>query len=148
MSSFTAVSEDLKRRLISEAPPKSCFFDPTPTSLLKTCHKVLVPFITKIVNHSLLSGSVPQCFKQTSVAPLLEKPSLDQNMSTNYRPVSNLLFLSKLLERVVLSQLIDHVTKNNLLERNQSAYHQNHSTETAFLHITNCLLENTDQADV
>ena len=69
-------------------------------------------------------------------------------MLKNYRPVSNLSFLSKLLERVVLLQLTDHVSRNNLLERNQSAYRQNHSTETALLHITNCLLESTDQGRV
>ena len=69
-------------------------------------------------------------------------------MLKNYRPVSNLSFLSKLLERVVLLQLTDHVSRNDLLERDQSAYRQNHSTETALLHITNCLLESTDQGRV
>ena len=66
-------------------------------------------------------------------------------MLKNYRPVSNLSFLSKLLERVALLQLTDHVSRNDLPERNQSAYRQNHSTETALLHFTNCLLESTDQ---
>ena len=62
--------------------------------------------------------------------------------------MSNLSLLSKLLERVALLQLTDHVSRNDLLERNQSAYRQNHSTETARLHITNCLLESTDQGRV
>ena len=48
----------------------------------------------------------------------------------------------------MLLQLTDHVSRNDLLERNQSAYRQNHSTETALLHITNCLLESTDQGRV
>ena len=110
-------------------------------ALLKTCYEGLVPVITKIGNCSLLSGSVPQCFKQALVRPLLKKPSLDQNMLKNYRPVSSLSFLSKLLEIVMLLQLPDHVSRNDLLERNPSAYRQNHSTETAVLHITNCLLD-------
>ena len=48
----------------------------------------------------------------------------------------------------MLLQLTDHVLRNDLLERNQSAYRQNHSTETAIFHITNCLLESTDQGRV
>ena len=110
------------RKLVSEAPPKRYSLDPIPNALLKICHENLVLFITNIVKHSLLSGSVPKCFKQALVASLLKKPSLDQNILKNYRPRSRLSFLSKLLERVVLSQLVDHVRKNNLLERNQSAY--------------------------
>ena len=145
---FAPVSEDLIRKLINDAPPKCCALDPIPTALLKTCYEDLVPVITKIVNYSLLSGSVPQCFKQALVRPLLKKLSFDQNMLKNYRPVSNLSFLSKLVERVVLLQLTDHVSRNDLLERNPSAYRQNHSTETALLHFTNCLLESTDQGYV
>ena len=96
----------------------------------------------KLLSTVRLSPSVLQ------VRPLLKKPSLDQNMLKNYRAVSNLLFLSKLLERVVLLQLTDHVSRNDLLARNQSAYCQKHSSETALLHITNCLLESTDQGRV
>ena len=62
--------------------------------------------------------------------------------------MSSLLFLSKLLERVVLHQLIELITKNNLLELKQSAHGQHHSTETALLHVTDCLLCNTDQGQV
>ena len=148
LCTFAPVSEDLIRKLINDAPPKCCALDPILNALLKTRYENLVPVITKIVNYSLLSGSVPQCFKQALVRPLLKKPSLDWNILKNYRPVSNLSFLSKLLERVVLLQLTDNVSRNDLLERNQSAYRQNHSTETALLHITNCLLESTDQGRV
>ena len=63
----------------------------------------------KLLSTVRLSPSVLQ------VRPLLKKPSLDQNMLKNYRPVSSLLFLSKFLERVMLLQLTDHVSRNNLL---------------------------------
>ena len=62
--------------------------------------------------------------------------------------MSNLPFLSKLVERVVLHQLVEYTTNNDLLELKQSACRQHHSTETALLHITNCLLCNTDQWQV
>ena len=81
-------------------------------------------------------------------SPLLKKQGLDQNILKNYRPVSNLPFVSKLLERVVLKQLNSHLASNNLLEKNQSAYRQGHSTETALLDVTSSLLENTDNGMV
>ena len=58
----------------------------------------------------------------------------------NYRPVSNLSFLSKVLEKVVLIQLKNHLSRNNLLEIFQSACRQNHSTETAVLSVLDSLL--------
>ena len=68
---FAPVSEDLIRKFINDAPPNTCALDPIATALLKTCHENLVPVITKIVNYSLPSGSVPQCFKRALVTPLL-----------------------------------------------------------------------------
>ena len=58
LCTFAPVSEDVIRKRISDAPPKCCALDPIPTALLKTCYEDLVPVITKIVNYSLLSGSV------------------------------------------------------------------------------------------
>ena len=67
---------------------------------------------------------------------------------TNYRPVSNLPFLSKVLEKVVLHQLRGHLLANNLSETFHSAYHAHHSTETALLDVTNCLLGSADEGRV
>ena len=55
----------------------------------------VVPAITHVVNESFLSGTFPSMFKTAIVKPLLKKPSLDQDDLKNYRPVSNLSFLSK-----------------------------------------------------
>lgn len=128
----------------SHSLSKSCSLDPILFSLLKSCSDTFTSAITWIITHSLLTGSVPQCFKQALTAPLLKKPGPDNNAQRNYRPVSNLPFLPKLLEKVVLHQLVEHITNYDLLELKQSAYHQHYSTETAFLHVTNFFLCNMD----
>ena len=69
----------------------------------------------------------------------LKKPNLDP-IHKNYRPVSNLAFVSKLIEQTVIEQLEKHFESNNLNDEFQSAYRTNHSTETALLHIVNNLL--------
>ena len=122
----------------------TCMLDPIPTSLTKECLSDLLPLITRIVNSSLGSGVVPPQFKQAVVTPMLKKPGLDPNDLKNFRPVSNLPFISKILEKVVLTQLQKHLSENDLLEIRQSAYRKNHSTETALLSVVDGLLRNAD----
>src|SRR6218665_2300960 len=99
-----------------------------------------VPTITKIINLSLSTGPFPMKFKDSVVKPLLKKPSIDKELLSNYRPISNLSFLSKLSERVVLSRLKGYLTSNNLLNPNQSAYTTHHSTETLLTSLYNKLV--------
>ena len=77
-----------------------CSLDPIPTTLTKQCLSDLVPMVTRIVNASLSTGVVPKQFKQAIVIPLLKKHNLDCHVFGNYRPVSNLPFISKILETV------------------------------------------------
>ena len=78
--------------------------------------------------------------KKTIVSPLLKKLTLDKDVLKNYRPVSNLSFISKTLEKIVSSRLLDHIESNNLAEPLQSAYKRHHGTETALLKIQSDLL--------
>ena len=133
---FEPVTEASMLELILKTASKSCKLDPIPTSLTKQYLDALVPVITKIINTSLTTGVVPDCFKSAIVKPLLKKQGLDVNDLKNFRPVSNLPFLSKILEKVVLAQLESHLSKNTLGEVCQSAYRQNHSTETLLLSVT------------
>ena len=80
---------------------------------------------------------VYDCFKRAIVTPLIKKQSLPPDELKNYRPVSNLNYLSKLLERVVARQLKTHIDINSLDNHFQSAYKVGHSTETAVLKIKN-----------
>jgi len=93
---------------------------------------LLVPTITNIVNLSLASGQFHPILKETIISPLLKKPTLDKDQLSNYHPISNLSHISKIIERVVKSRLVDQLTSNKLLNPHQSAYCKHHSTETLF----------------
>lgn len=77
----------------------------------------------------------------------MKKSGLDPECLKNFRPISNLPFVSKLLEKVILSQLQEHLLANGLLDTFQSAYKKNHSTETALLHISDLLLSSADNKE-
>ena len=138
-----ATSEEV-RKLILTSPTRTCALDPIPTSLLKSCVDVLLTPITNIVNLSLKSGVFPDTLKLSHITPLLKKPSLSKDDMTNYRPVSNLNFTSKLLEKNIAKRIRSHLESNDLLNRYQSAYRPMHSTETALLEVQNDLLRNLD----
>jgi len=105
MDVFQPVSEADIRRVIMASPSKSSSLDPIPTFLLREVIDVLLPFITALINASLSRGRLPVSQKQAIVTPLLKKACLDAADMANYRPVSNLTFLSKTVERVVAKQL-------------------------------------------
>ena len=110
LSVLAPASTEEVRKLILASPTKSCSSDPIPTFLLKDCIEQLLPAITAIINASLSSATVPCEFKKALVTPILKKASLVRDKLSNYRQVSNLSFLSKLLEKVMSKCL--HAHKN------------------------------------
>jgi len=95
------VPDEFVFKIIKSAPDKSCELGPIPTTLLYENVDIHLPTITN-VNKSLTIDTVPRDLKTAIVKPLLKKPSVDKNLLKNNRLISNLPFLSKILEKVVL----------------------------------------------
>ena len=123
---------------------KACDLDPLPACLLSTNLHVLMPVVARIVNLSLKSGSMPSKLKEAVLKPLLKKTNLDQTEFKNYRPVSNLSFLSKVIEKAVAFQLTSYLEDNHLYEPLQSAYKKSLSTETALIKVHNDIVTAID----
>ncbi len=137
---FSPTTTEEVRKVINSMSTATCELDPIPTNILKSCCDELLPVITDIVNLSLKSGQVPSDLKRAIIKPLLKKNNLDHNDMKNFRPVANLGFLSKIIEKIVASRLTEYLDKNDLHNITQSAYRRYHSTETAILRVHNDLV--------
>ena len=120
LTAFHPVSESTVREMLTK-------------TAIKTCQLDSLPSFTSVINDSILTGSFPSVFKSAVFRPLLKTPTLDTENVTNYRPVSNLPFLSKIAEKIVLLLLSQHLESNHLLYSLQSACRSGQSTETALL---------------
>ena len=110
LESFSALSIEEVSKIVQESSNASCRLDPVPTWLLKSCLDVLALPITEMVNLSLLRGHVPENWRTAVVFPLLKKPGLDL-VYKNFRPVSNLPFITKVVGKAALQQLLVHCEK-------------------------------------
>lgn len=100
-------------------------------------------YITVIINTSLTTGIFPEMWKHALVVPVFKKG--DQESVNNYRPISLLPILSKILEKIVSSQLLEFLLQNNLLSNCQHGFRPNLSTETALLKVTDAIYRNMDR---
>ena len=143
---FDAATENEISEIITSFGVKCSPEDPMPASVLTSHSELLIPIWTKLVNMSLEQGSM-DCLKNAVVIPIIKQldSTMDKDEYKNYRPVSNLLFLGKLIERIVSARLDKHMKDNNLHSDFQHGYKKGHSTETILLKIVNDLLQSCDK---
>ena len=113
---------------------KATGLDGLPARLLKDSAVLIADSVTRLVNLSIKSGTVPSEWKQAKVVPLFKSGNKDD--LDNYRPISILPILSKILEKVVFHQLHSYLSKNSLLSPYQSGFRANHSTQLAITFLT------------
>ena len=143
---FPAFNHDDVLKYIKASPIESRTLDTIQTFLLKHCLDTVLPTIATIVNESLQQVYIPKELKAAIITPIPKKPKITD--FSNFRPISNLPFISKLIERIAVDKLSEYCAENNLNEPYQSAYKKNHSCETALLEVFNQILNNMDGQNV
>ena len=99
-------------------------------------------------NASIKEGYLPASQKFALVTPVIKKPSLDPDVESNYRPISNLTLISKVIERLISRQINDHLKRQDLMPVLQSAYRPGHSTESCILKVVSDILDAADSGQV
>ena len=133
--------EDLKR-VISKIKYTYCESDPFPISDTKKAKNIHLLYnnYMKIVNMSIRQTKFPRSEKLGVIKPTY-KGKGDKNDLSSYRPISNLSYLSKIIEKTVDDQLWSHLKDVDIIPENQSAYRENHSTETTMCSIMNDMIQ-------
>ena len=108
LSNFAVLSQDNVKEYACKSAKKSCNLDPLPASLMKNCFEMLLPTITNIVNLSLSTGTMPETLKVAELVPVLKKHDADHEQFSNFRPISNLVMVSKVIEKAVSVQGTGH----------------------------------------
>ena len=139
-TNFNNINENELIEIVYGMANKSCDLDIIPIWLFKYCLTELKDIVLYIINTSLSTGHLPDSFKSAMVRPSLKKIGADPDELKNYRPISNLSYLSKIVEKVVHKQLTAYIETENLLPSYQSGYRRFHSCETAVTKIHNDIL--------
>lgn len=143
---LTTVTDKEILQIISSISSDAMGFDNINTTMLKFCCPYILPFITHIINVCILNNVFPDCWKTAYVIPLAKVDSPKQ--LKDLRPISILPPLSKILEKVVSSQIKEYLQKYEILPMHQSGFRSDHSCTTALAHITDDIIKSTDDDEL
>ena len=143
LTEFKPIDSIGLRKIILGSKPTTCQTDPIPSAFIKENLDMLLPVLLRIVNHSITMGSFNKLWKLSTIVPLQKKVGSNTSLA-NYRPVNNLPFLSKIVEKVILKQLQGHIDEHQLLTSRLCTYRPGYSMESVILKITNDVLHSMD----
>ena len=125
---------------------KACGPDKVPTRFLKMVAIYISEPLSKIFNKSLAAGKYPNLWKEANVKPVFKGKGSPSDV-TNYRPISLLPCLSKILEKLMFKRMYEHITLHDLITDNQSGYRPGHNTQLQLLYLTDKLYKSLDQSE-
>ena len=135
--------EEIYKILLNLRPKKSCGIDGISNDLLKKLACVIKLPISIAINKSLETGNVPDILKIAKIVPIFK--AKDKQSLTNYRPISLLPNISKILEKVVHKRIYTFLTSKNILYNSQYGFRNNHSTNQAMAEFLSCVLKGFEQ---
>ncbi|KAF2349842.1 Reverse transcriptase domain [Trinorchestia longiramus] len=138
--------QEIRRILYSLKNTKAVVHDNISFQYIKDSFNFTAPLLHLIINTSVATNKFPDQWKHSIIKPLHKAG--DINTASNYRPISLLPVLSKLLEKVISNQLSTYLDKSNLLHPNQYAYRKHTSTQDALLNITEKIYSDIDTKNI
>ncbi len=144
---FKNVNESTILSIIEKVAHKTSFgFDGLSTKLMKTIKDALIKPLTIIINQMLNTGIFQDKLKIAKILLIHKKE--DNTLFTNYRPISLLLAISKIFEKVIFKQLYEFFTQNKLFYNSQYGFRTEHSAEFAVLKVIDTILVEMDKNDI
>lgn len=137
----TEMSQTIKMLKLSSAVG----WDNIPTTIIKKCSQLLASPLAHMCNLSLESGTFPSIFKKGIVCPIFKTG--DKKLPSNYRPITLLTTLTKILEKIMNKRLVKYLETNNLLSGNQYGFRSGRSTEDAVMKLTSMVTRYVDRGE-
>lgn len=143
---FRTVTESEVKKVVKSIKSNACGVDDISAHYLKLSIDSIAPFVTDIINASFQHRCFPDRWKQAIIKPI---PKIDDPTSpSDYRPISLLPAISKIIEKIAASQMCDFFVGDNQLDKLQSAYKKFHSTNTALLNICDDIYKAFDKSQL